>query len=94
MGTLPCLLSCFVMVDALTAGSAPPPAGDHSRVPGVVIDYSPASSGKCIGCPAIAILPNGDYVASHSFHNANYLTFHRVRHFRALTMADATAPLE
>ena len=37
----------------------------HPSVPGVAIDYSPASSGKYIGSPSIAILPNGDYVASH-----------------------------
>jgi hypothetical protein len=33
--------------------------------PGVVIDYLPASAGLYIGSPSIAILPNGDYVASH-----------------------------
>ncbi len=39
----------------------------HQDIPGVVIDYSPAASGKYIGCPAIAILPDGSYVASHTF---------------------------
>ena len=34
-------------------------------VPGVVIDHQPASSGKYVGSPSIAILPGGDYVASH-----------------------------
>jgi len=29
------------------------------------------------------------YGDSHNFHDANYLTFHRVRHFRTLTMAEA-----
>lgn len=45
------------------------PAGkpDFSKVPGVVIDHSPASSGLYIGSPSIAVLPNGDYVASHDF---------------------------
>ena len=38
-----------------------------SGVPGVVIDYSQAESGKYIGCPSIAVLANGDYIASHSF---------------------------
>ncbi|HUW20755.1 MAG TPA: FG-GAP-like repeat-containing protein [Sedimentisphaerales bacterium] len=38
-----------------------------SKVPGVVINYSPSESGIYLGCPGIAILPNGDYVASHSF---------------------------
>ncbi len=40
---------------------------DDSKVPGVVVAYSPASSGKYIGSPSLAILPNGDYVASHDF---------------------------
>ncbi|AKP53611.1 sialidase family protein [Cyclobacterium amurskyense] len=40
---------------------------DDSKVPGVVVTYSPASSGKYIGSPSLAILPNGDYVASHDF---------------------------
>src|SRR5271157_2345801 len=33
--------------------------------PGVVIDYSPAASGIYIGSPSLAVLTNGDYVASH-----------------------------
>ena len=40
---------------------------DHSSVPGVIIDYSPAESGKYIGSPSIAVLPNGHYIASHDF---------------------------
>jgi hypothetical protein len=40
-------------------------AADHSVVPGVVIDHTPASSGIYIGSPSLAVLPNGDYVASH-----------------------------
>ena len=37
--------------------------------PGTVVDYVPPpdSDNTYIGCPSIAILPNGDYVASHSF---------------------------
>ncbi|MCC6682322.1 MAG: exo-alpha-sialidase [Phycisphaeraceae bacterium] len=34
-------------------------------VPGVIITHSPQSSGIYIGSPAIVILPNGDYLASH-----------------------------
>jgi len=34
-------------------------------IPGAVIDHQPASSKQYIGSPSIAILPNGDYVASH-----------------------------
>ncbi|GAJ15305.1 unnamed protein product, partial [marine sediment metagenome] len=36
-------------------------------VPGVVIDHSPAKSRRYIGSPSMAILPNGQYVASHDF---------------------------
>ena len=43
------------------------PAPDNSQVPGVVIDHSPAASGRYIGSPSIAILQNGAYVASHDF---------------------------
>jgi hypothetical protein len=35
--------------------------------PGVVINHSPASSGLYIGSPGLAVLPAGDYVASHDF---------------------------
>ena len=38
-----------------------------SKVPGVVIDHSPAESRRYIGSPSIAVLPNGSYVASHDF---------------------------
>ena len=39
----------------------------HAKVPGVVINYSPASTREFIGSPSIAVLPNGHYVASHDF---------------------------
>lgn len=35
--------------------------------PGVVIDHHPAATHQYIGSPSIAILPNGDYAASHDF---------------------------
>jgi hypothetical protein len=35
------------------------------KVPGVVVDYIPASTKIFIGSPSVCILPNGDYVASH-----------------------------
>ena len=35
--------------------------------PGVVIDHSPAVSGMYVGSPALAVLPSGEYVASHDF---------------------------
>lgn len=40
-------------------------APDFSKVPGVVINHIPASEGRYIGSPGIAILPGGAYVASH-----------------------------
>ena len=39
----------------------------QAQLPGVAIDHSPAASGLYIGSPSLAILPNGDYVASHDF---------------------------
>ena len=35
--------------------------------PGVVIDYHPTASKQYIGSPSIAVLPSGEYVASHDF---------------------------
>lgn len=35
--------------------------------PGVVIDHVPASTGTYVGSPSLAILPDGDYIASHDF---------------------------
>lgn len=49
----------------------------NDDVPGVVIHHSPAASGKYLGCPTIAILPDGQYVASHSFFGPN--AGHRTR---------------
>lgn len=37
------------------------------KVPGIVVDYLPASTKTFIGSPSIVVLPNGDYVASHDF---------------------------
>lgn len=41
--------------------------GVSKNPPGAIIAYSPASSGLFIGSPSIAVLPNGDYVASHDY---------------------------
>lgn len=35
--------------------------------PGVVIDHEAASTGRYIGSPSLAILPNGAYLSSHDF---------------------------
>jgi hypothetical protein len=40
---------------------------EAKKVPGIVVDHIPASTKTYIGSPSIAILPNGDYVASHDF---------------------------
>ncbi len=37
------------------------------KPPGIIITHSPAKSGKYIGSPSIAVLPDGTYVASHDF---------------------------
>lgn len=57
----------LVVSPALTAEPEPNAATkpDFSKVPGVVVDHLPASSGMYVGSPSIAILPGGDYVASH-----------------------------
>lgn len=39
----------------------------HSNVPGIVINHSPASSGRYVGSPSIVILADGTYVTSHDY---------------------------
>jgi hypothetical protein len=56
------LLKPVAMTDAW-----PAPREQASQVPGVVIDHSPASAGLYIGSPSLAVLTNGDYLASHDF---------------------------
>jgi len=48
-------------------------------VPGIVITHSPATSGLYIGSPSLAILTNGDYVASHDFFGPNSGEFQEAR---------------
>jgi hypothetical protein len=62
---------------ALSAEAADAP--DFSAVPGVVITHSPASSGLYIGSPALAVLPDGAYVASHDFFGPRSAEFQRAR---------------
>ena len=40
-------------------------SGQDIKVPGVIVNYIPASTKVYIGSPSICILPNGDYIASH-----------------------------
>lgn len=61
------------------AGTAPagvPPAGrlPSGPPPGVVIARSPDPDRAYIGTPAIAILPDGSYVAAHDFFGRSELT--------------------
>ena len=56
---------------------------DHSNVPGVIINYSPAISGSYLGSPSVLTLPNGEYLVSHDYFGpgTNYNTmeiFHSV----------------
>ncbi len=39
----------------------------QSGPPGVVVCHQPASSGKYIGSPSLAVLPDGSYIAAHDF---------------------------
>jgi hypothetical protein len=58
-------VALFFLFFVINAGLDLLRAADPPRVPGVVIDHSPASSGIYIGSPSLAVLTNGDYVASH-----------------------------
>ncbi len=52
-------------------------ATGNPAVPGIVIDHSPASSGLYIGSPALALLPDGRYLASHDLFGPNSREFER-----------------
>jgi hypothetical protein len=52
---------------AASAGLLTAVASAVAGPPGVAIDRSPDPHHKFIGSPAIAVLPNGDYVASHDW---------------------------
>ena len=51
-------LAAILMLSWLTTAGA-------EQVPGVVINYIPASSQVYVGSPGIAVLPGGDYLAKH-----------------------------
>lgn len=55
------------MVFWLCLGMTMVGCGEAVPPPGVVIDYSPATSRNYIGSPALAVLDNGNYVAAHDF---------------------------
>ena len=46
------------------------PAAEIPPVPGVVIDHRAAATKQFIGSPSFAVLPKGDYLASHDFFGA------------------------
>ena len=55
------VLVAFCAAGGLARSAAP----DLTLPPGVAIAHVPASTGVYLGSPAIAVLPGGDYVASH-----------------------------
>src|SRR5215472_8792219 len=53
---------------SLTAGAVAEPRSpqlSRYQVPGIAVDYRPQSSGIYIGSPSLAVLTNGNLVASH-----------------------------
>ena len=52
---------------ALTLTEGQTVAPEYPPVPGVIIDASPEPQTVYIGSPSMAVLPGGDYVASHDF---------------------------
>jgi len=58
-------LLLFTVTPLVTVAAPPVKQPDWTAVPGVVINHSPASSGKYIGSPSIAVLDDGTYLASH-----------------------------
>jgi hypothetical protein len=55
---------CLAMAGALHSAEKDKAASTET-VPGSVVDYLPAAGRQFAGSPALAVLPNGDYVASH-----------------------------
>ncbi len=51
----------------LITGSILPMNAQSRKVPGVVVNYIPASTNTYIGSPAICILPDGGYIASNDY---------------------------
>lgn len=65
MGAVAGVLLVFTGFHSTSAQDPPPSA--FPPLPGPVIAHSPASSGLYIGSPSLAVLPGGDYVASHDY---------------------------
>jgi len=64
---VPWLVAAGAVVASLAVAGPSAAAQRFEAVPGVVIDHSPAASRAYIGSPSLAVLTNGDYVASHDF---------------------------
>src|ERR1700730_10074019 len=63
---LPVILGAAWLAAAMAARWAEPaPKADFTKVLGIVIAHSPAASRVYIGSPSIAVLGNGDYLATH-----------------------------
>ncbi len=58
-----CPIALVALVSVSPGSMAATP--DFSVVPGIVVDWSPASSGVYVGSPSIAVMPDGTMVASH-----------------------------
>ncbi|MCC6682996.1 MAG: hypothetical protein IT445_19015 [Phycisphaeraceae bacterium] len=58
------VISSIALLIIAARGQAQTTLFNGVQVPGVVITHSPASSELYVGTPSLAILPNGDYVAS------------------------------
>ena len=68
MRLLPSIISWVTCAFLLQPGAAQEVnSRGLEKVPGVVIDHCPASSGRYLGSPSIVILPDGKYLVSHDF---------------------------
>jgi len=76
----PVRIITVILLTVLLAGSATQMNAQSNKVPGVVVDYIPASTKVYIGSPSICIMPNGDYIASHDHFGPG-----STEHERALT---------
>jgi hypothetical protein len=65
----------ILIVGLLTLGAVRPPEAsaqnpappEPAKVPGVLINHSPARTRQYIGSPSLAVLPGGDHVVSHDY---------------------------
>lgn len=60
-------LVLFTLIGCISHTMAQQP----TKLPGIIVDHSPAASKKYIGSPSICILKNGNYIASHDFFGPN-----------------------